>query len=260
MCVKRYTQDQIFSGIRIIWRDVLGYEAPLDLDMHFMEEFKYGGIFDEIDFGDVIWRLQREFGFTCALEEWKTFLGLHIKDSDEWNRDFAPRLTFRALADFIRERLEPILLEPLILLGKPCRTAGIFRALERLAGQVHPAVSRFGPSTPIRARLRGSRLQRFWDRLRWITQDQIPLPRRIKFGCGGFYFKIGIGLFIALWKRDLEGLWLSLKVTALLFLPTAFLVEFLNSQLNPLPKEIKTFGDLARYLAVITVDQQPEGV
>lgn len=254
MSANTFTQDQIFSGIRIIWREVLDYEPPSDLDMRFMEEFKDGGVLEEIDFGDVIWRLQREFGFTCALEEWKTFLGLHIQDADEWNRDFAPRLTFRALADFIRERLEPISLEPLTLLGKPCRTAGIFRVLERLAGQVHPAVIRFGPSTPIRARLRGSRLQRFWDRLRWITEDRIPLPRRIKLGCGGFYFKIGIGLFIALWKRDLQGLWLSMMVTTLLFLPTAFLVELLNRQLNPLPKEIKTFGDLARYLAVVTVD------
>jgi hypothetical protein len=258
MSAEMYTREQIFCAIRIIWREALGYEEPLDLDMRFYDDFRGGGLFDEIDFGDVIFRVQRELGFTCALEEWKTFLGTHIQDADIWERDIAPRLTFRALADFIRERLEPITLEAITLLGKPCRTAGIFRALERLVGEIHPAVIRFGPSTPIRSRLRGSRLHRLWDRLRWMTQERIPLPYRIKLGCGGFYFKIGIGLLIALWKRDLEGLWLSLKVTTLLFLPTAFLVEFLNSQLNPLPTEIKTFGDLARYLAAIIVDQQTE--
>jgi hypothetical protein len=259
MSAEMYTQEQIFCGLGLIWRETLGYEEPLDLDMRFFDDFREGGLHGEIDFGDVIFRMEKEFGFSCALKEWKTFLGTPIQDVDVWQRDIGPQLTFRALVDFIRRRVEPICLEPITLLGKPCLTAGIFRALECLAGQIHPAVSAFAPSTPIRARLRGLRLRRFWDRLRWIMEDRIPEPPRIKLGCGSFYLKIGIGLFIALWHRDLDGLWLSLKVTALLFLPTAFLVEFLNSRLNPLPKEIQTFGDLARYLAVITVDQQPEG-
>lgn len=259
MFAEMYTQEQILCGLHIFWREHLGCESPCEPDMSVIEQLKDEGIYEDIDLADVLFCLKRLFGFQCAWEEWDTFWGIPIQDPDEWNRGVAPRLTFRALAEFIREQLEPIYLEPITILGKPCRTAGIFRALERLAGQVHPKVSRFGPSTPIRARLRGSRLHKFWDRLRWITKDQIPLPYRIKLGCGGFYVKIGIGLSIALWKRDLEGLWISLGVTALLLLPTALLVGFLNSQLNPLPKEIQTFGDLARYLAVITEDQNPQG-
>jgi hypothetical protein len=258
MPAEMYTQEQIFCGIRTIWREALGYEEPLDLDTRFFDDFR-GGVLEDLDFGDVIFRMEREFGFSCAVDEWNSFLGTPIQDVDVWERDIAPQLTFRALVDFIRERLEPISLEPITLLGRPCRTAGIFRDLERLVGQIHPAAIRFGPSTPIRARLRGLRLHQLWDRLRWITEDRIPLPRRIKLGCGGFYVKIGIGLFIALWNRDLEGLWLSLMVTALLFLPAACVVEILNSQLNPLPKEIKTFGDLARYLAFVTENHQPQG-
>ena len=50
-----------------------------------------------------------------------------------------------------------------------------------------------------------------------------------------------------------------LRGVLVLFLPTAIFIEFLNSRLNPLPKEIQTFGDLARYLAIITEDRQPQG-
>ena len=127
MCAERYTQEQIFSGLRIIWRDVLAYESPLDLDMRFIDEFKGGGLLEEIDFGDVIWRIQWEFGFTCDVEEWNTFLGLPFQDPDAWERDVAPRLTVAALTAFILERLKPIAFEPIAMLGKPCLTAGIFR-------------------------------------------------------------------------------------------------------------------------------------
>jgi hypothetical protein len=261
MSANTFTQEQILSGLRIFLREDYGCESPFDPDSRIDEYFMVERIWEELDTGELAKELSKFFGFACSLDEWEEFFGwsANARDGDGWELLFAPHFTFRGLADFIRERVEPISLEPITLLGKPCRTAGIFRALERLAGQVHPKVRRFAPSTPIRARLHGSRLHKFWDRLRWITRDQIPIPYRIKFGCGGFYLKIAIGLLIALWKRDLEGLWLSLKVTALLFLPTAFLVEFLNSQLNPLPKEIKTFGDLARYLAVVTENRQPQG-
>lgn len=258
-----YTQDQILSGLRIIWREALDYEAPILPEIRFADDFKAGGNLEEIDFADVICRIQGHFGFTCAWEDWQTFLGWCGHDPDVWERDVAPRLTFAALADFIRERLEPISLEPITLLGKPCRSAGIFRALERLAGQVHPRVCRFGPSTPIRARLRGIRLRRFWSRLRWILEDQIPAPPRITLTCGGLLFILlfnsSIGLLVSLWSRDLVGLAAGFVGTFVLLFPLSWAVVFINSRLNPLPKGIETFGDLARYLAVITVDQQPQG-
>ena len=261
MCAKMFTQDQILCGLRIFFEEGIGINDSFDADMRIDEHLMADGVWDELDTADLALGLNDFFGFSCSLEEWELFFGWSTssRDAEEWERIFAPRFTFRGLAEFIRERVEPIFLEPQMLLGKPCLTAGIFRGLELLTAQINPEVRRFAPSTPIHSRLRGFRLRRLWYRLRWITEERIPAPRRIRLGCGGFYFKIGIGLFIALWKRDLEGLWLSLKVTALLFLPTAFLVEFINSRINPLPKGIETFGDLARYLAVITVDQQPQG-
>lgn len=259
MSGKGYSQEQILCGLQIIWKEVLGCVSPFDPDLSLIEQMKAEGIYEEIDLYDVFFRLKRDFGFQCAWEEWDTFLGLHVRDPHQWNTKVAPRLTFRALAEFIRERLEPISLEPITILGKSCLTAGIFRALERLAGQVHPKVRRFGPSTPIRTRLRGSHLHTFWNRLRWITKGRVPLPYRITPWRGGFFVLIcAAALFLALFKPDLQGLWISSAIAVSLLLPTMFLVELLNRQLNPLPKEIQTFGDLARYLAVFIADQQTE--
>jgi hypothetical protein len=257
-----FTREQIFSGLRIIWREILDHESSLDLDMRFMDEFNDEGSYDEIDFGDVIPYIHRHFGFSCAMEEWKIFLGLHIQSLDEWQRDIAPRLTFRALADFIRERLKPISFEPITLLGKPCLTAGIFRSLERLVEQIHPKATRFAPSTPIRARLRGVRLHRFWSRLRWMLHDQLPPAPRITLTGRGFlhslYLKCLIGTLIILWKRDPRGLFAGFAATFFLLIPVAWAVELVNVLRNPLPEEIETFGDLARVLAAILLDQQNE--
>jgi hypothetical protein len=264
MSAKTYTQEQILSGIRIFWREELGYESPCHPDMNLVEQLKAEGFYEDLDFADVRFGLQRLFGFTCSWEEWDTFLGIPVKDPDEWEKIVVPRLTFRALAEFIREQLEPISFGPITLLGKPCLTAGVFRGLERLAVQVHPNGARFAPSTSIRKCLRRVRLYRFWCRLRWMLHDRLPPPPKIELhfsGClSSLCFKLGIGLLIALWRRDLTGLTAGFVVSVVLLLPTVCIVEFINERLNPLPEGIETFGDLARVLAAIILDQQSECV
>lgn len=266
MSVERYSQEQILSGIRIFWRERLNCESPFDPDMSFVAQLKAQHMYSNIDFDDVACGLGWLFGLTCSWEEWEFFLGKHIQDDSEWEKTIAPKLTFRALADFIRERLNPISLEPMTLLGKPCLTAGVFRALEKLAKQIKPKINCFAPSTPIRARLRGIRLHCFWSQLRWMIEDQLPPPPHIPFR--SWYFlnrllvklnvKLGIGLLIALLTKDVKGLLAGAAVTCALFIPVGVLAAFINARMNPLPEGIETFGDLARVLAAIILDQQSE--
>jgi hypothetical protein len=267
MSANQFTQEQVFSGLRIIWREVLDYETPLDLDMRFMDEFLNGGMLEEIDFGDVIYRLQRHFGFTCARKEWKDFLNLPAQDFEEWKRDIAPRLTFRALVNFISERLKPISFEPITLLGKPCLAAGVFRGVEQLVHQIRPKAQRFGPSTPIHERL--SRWQRhaLWDRLRWITEERIPKPPTVAIPNHhigrGLWLKLVFGILIAVWQNGLKGVVIGLAVgvwsSYILCIILGVILGVINYRINPIPDPIETFGDLARYLALVTVDQQPQG-
>jgi hypothetical protein len=279
MRAERYTQKQILCGLRIFWREELGCESPFDPDMRIDKQFEAEK--DHIDSDRrirgfpkiyyfslyIMFRgLQRFFGFTSSWEEWKDFFGLSVRNRDEWEKKVAPRLTFRGLADFIRERMEAIPLEPLVLLGSSCLSAGIFRGIEQLVHQIRPKARGFGPSTPIRDCLRGRRLHVLWSRLRWIVEDQIPPPPALTFDTRHLrhsrYLKLTIGLLLALWQRDLEGLVLGivsgLTMTHILLLLLGGILEIINSRMNPLPEGIETFGDLARVLAAIIVDQQSE--
>ncbi len=272
MSAKTYSQEQILSGIRIFWREELNCKSPIDPDRSFIEQLKAEDNFDDL-FRIVPPGLERLFGFACAVKQWEDILGIRLEwrthlgiyfleNSSTWEKKNAPRLTFRALAEFIREQLNPIMLEPVTLLGKPCLTAGIFRGLEQLAAQVKPKVKPFGPSTPIRRCLRGVRLRRFWSRLRWMIEDQIPPPPKLTLSTRdcmtSLVIKFGIGPLIALWRGDLEGLLLGVGWTFMLLFPMVWIAGFIENRLNPLPDGIETFGDLAQVLAAIILDQQSE--
>lgn len=272
MSAKTYTQEQILSGIRIFWREELDCKSPIDPDRSFIEQLKAAYKFDD-DFRLVPPGLERLFGFSCPVRQWEDFLGIRLEwrthlgvyfleNPCTWEKKNAPRLTFRALAEFIREQLNPIALEPVTLLGKPCLTAGIFRGLEQLAAQVNPKVTPFAPSTPIRQCLRGVLLRRFWDRLRWMIEDQIPLPPKLNLSerdcLTSLVIKFGVGPLIALWRRDLEGLLVGVLWTFMLLFPMVWIMGLIEQRLNPLPDGIETFGDLSRVLAAIILDQQSE--
>jgi acyl carrier protein len=263
MSANTFTQEQILSGIRIFLRENLGCESPFDADVRIHDYLETEKWWDGLDIMDFVYGLEELFGFSCSRKEWNDYFGVSVRDVEEWKKTVSPRLTFRALADFIRERLNPIALEPVTLLGKPCLTAGVFRGLEQLAVQVNPRVGRFAPSTPIRQCLRGARLHRFWNRLRWMLEDQLPPSPEIHFGSRGLLhsliFKLGAGLTIALWRRDLPGAIFGILTTLALFIPVGMIVDSINKCLmNPLPEGIETFGDLAGVLSAIILDQQSE--
>ncbi|MGH7169017.1 MAG: hypothetical protein ACRELF_08210 [Gemmataceae bacterium] len=274
MSAETYTQEQILSGIELVCSEVPEFDLPFDLDTRLDEYFAPS--FGSESLGDRIGRLMGEedaftqlaqalawfFGFTCSLEEWNNYFGLNATSRDEWERDFAPHFTFRRLVEFIRERAKPISLEPITMLGKPCLTAGIFRGLEQLVRQISPKATKIAPSTPIRKCLRGVLVHGLWYRLRWMFDGQLPPPPRITLSSRGFLhsliFKVAIGVLIAIWRRDLSGVLAGIGTTFALLIPLGVIVAFINARLYPLPKGIETFGDLARYLAVVTEDQQTE--
>jgi hypothetical protein len=268
MSAEKFTQEQIFEEICIYWREDLGLEKPFELDSridhHLSNDdfWKLIGLAEECDFADIISGLEECFGFSCLDEEWIRYFGLSARSREEWLQKFAPHFTFRRLVEFIEEHVKPISFEPIPLLGKPCLTAGIFRGLEQLVEQTNPKATRFAPSTPIRERLRGTPLRRFWNRLRWMLDDQIPPLPQITLSSRGFlhslFFKIGIGLLIAVWRWDFSGVLTGIATTFALLIPIGVIVAFINERLCRLPEGVETFGDLARVLAAIILDQKTE--
>ncbi|HEV2949351.1 MAG TPA: hypothetical protein VGX70_18395 [Gemmataceae bacterium] len=238
---KCYTAPQILRGLKQIWKDDLGCWFPPDPNT---EVAGSSWSFDELDFADVILVIQKFFGFRAEWTEWEELIS-------------RPNFTYKALAEFIAERTEVISLEPISILGSPCRTAGIFRAIERVAKLEMPAIERFAPSTPIRDRFRGPALIDFWNRIRWLSEDKVPVllePKIIQmigwafiFGLVAIPLYFGVAMFGAMFN-------LPVFVHPLLFLAACVGLEIvlivahriLLNLINPLPESIRSFADLAR--------------
>jgi hypothetical protein len=229
---RRYSPQQVLRGLKQIWKDEFGCRFPPDPNTKIPGS---SWVIDELDFADIIRIIERFFGFQARRPEWLALI----------NR---PDFTFQALAEFIVERAEAICFEPLDILGRPCKTAGIFRGIEEAARQALPTIARFGCSTPIRERFRGFSLIHFWNRIRWLSDEKVPLLGNKEFiaasNCA--FVCIVIGLILSLLISS--SLRSMLLVGGCVAAAAIYLVGFLFMLYwkNPLPPGIHTFGDLAR--------------
>lgn len=243
----RYTEAQVLCHLREVWRDFSGADAAFDADTQIDTYMKADGTWDDLDFADIFFRLERDFGFACERKEWLDFFGFDVakRSVDEWNQEVAPKLTFGALARFIADRAPVIAsFEPITVLGRPCAPAGVFTGIEQLTGR------RFAPSTRIIDVMRGHDLDEFWAQLHWMTEHSIPpLPsfwRDVTSMSGSLGLLVGIGGFIAAWATS-NPMWIVLTILG------AFILYVVASAYkrftNPLPSDIVTFRDLSTLIA-----------
>jgi hypothetical protein len=208
---------------------------------------------DDLDFQDVLLALERFFGFTCPREEWLDFFLLHMaaENPQGWLSSVGRRRTFGSLADFIAERA-PVLasFDPVNVLGRSCATAGIFAGIEQVAKTCQGWKTPFGPSTRIIEVMRGSTLDDFWTRLRWMTESVIPeLPKSWRDStdfavCLGILTVIG-GLIVA-WLAS-SPIWIAIGLgLAVIFYAAACLYK---QAVNPIPRNIVSFRDLSVLIA-----------
>lgn len=163
---KRFSREDVLRGLQAIIAGATGTRLQLTCDMKFADYLQehgdeWGWIgFDSLDF---VFRVEAFFGVgiprasLCGARDEKLL-----------------NLTFGMIADFIAERAPYVEIEPIALLGKPCAPVGAFRAIQSVAGLHARNCSNFGPSTPIRDRLRGMQLRFTWDYLRWLSHERLP--------------------------------------------------------------------------------------
>lgn len=247
MLPERYTESQVLCGLREAWENITGVDDPFDDDTQIDTFMKADETWDEIDFADIFRGLERFFEFECSNDEWKDFFGVEIakRSLDEWDRTVAPRLTFRALANFIAERAPVIAsFAPITVLGRNCAPAGVFNGVQRLV-----VVPRIAPSTRIIDVLRGHTLDNFWMRLRWMTEHSIPpLPDSWRSitgmaGCVGVMALL-IGVTASWFTSNLAYTIPAVAIAILLYIAASMYKQ----QTNPLPPDIVTFRDLATHI------------
>lgn len=224
-------------------------------------------------------RIENTFGITITKDDQSFLTGRSICASDaDWAERFAPLFTINRLATFASHKSKTIRISPTTILGATSRTAGAFREIERIVRDVAPGVRSFGPSTRITDRVLAHRLSRLWCRLRWHCPERIPTLSGANvtqateqlFGSHGVLLCLCAGmicsfsLFLAIGLQSTQGWALYVGVATVVgllasgpfalallalcrYAPT--LVERFMRGPSSLPRDIETFGDLARLLS-----------
>jgi hypothetical protein len=250
---KRYTQSQVLHGLREAWESATGVHGEFDADTEIYSYMDEDGSGDDLDFHDVLLDIEVFFGFTCREAEWRDFflLDMATENPEGWLSSVGGRRTFGSLADFIAERAPVIAsFDPVYVLGRSCATAGIFTGIEQVAKTCPGWKSPFGPSTRIIEVMRGSTLDEFWTRLRWLTESAIPeLPKPWRDStdfavCLGILTVIG-GLIIA-WLSS-SPIWIAVGLASAMLLCAAACLY--KQAVNPIPRNIVSFRDLSVLIA-----------
>ena len=250
---QRYSESQVLCGLREVWQDMVGTDAPFYSTTRIDTFMKDDGSWDELDFADIFRGIEQFFGFDCTDRQWKEFFGFDVAERslDEWERTVAPKLTFGSLARFIAERAPVVAtFVPIIVLGRECAPAGAFTGIERLASHVSGRPLRFPPSARIIDVLRAHKLDEFWTHLRWMTEYATPeLPAIWRnatgtAGCCGVIAVI-IALIVTWWTFNPAWLIATLILSAAAFLIASIYKRFAN----PLPSQLSTFRDLSELIA-----------
>lgn len=255
----RYTEDQILYGLREFWKYRFGSYRPIDLDTRIDLQIISDNGWDDDDLDEVISALPdlfsdlaKYFGFECSIEEWKKELGIQerIRCLEEWERDIAPHFTFAALVRFIEKRATAVLFQPVVVIDKECRPAGVFYGIQQITKDVVDESSYFGPSTKIIDVLRGYELETFWSQLNWMTEYRIPqlsfFWSRIDEYCCCLYC---LGFSLTLLATGMTQQFTYLIAIPICALMACFFSSLYKNRINPLPPEFVTFRDLAILIA-----------
>jgi hypothetical protein len=245
----QFTVAQVLCGLKEMWPCISGGDGFFSAETRIDENLKAHGMWDELDFADVIDELEQHFGFHCSIDDWKGFFRFDVEPVT-FETEIGPRLTFGALAQFIADRAPAVSIGAVTVLGNPCRPAGAFLGIQKIASQVKPRIEPFAPSTQIRDRLRGGALKSFWERLRWIAENRIPALSPSWSRTRERVAVIGVMVFIA-------GLFATWALSSSFYVVAGLLIALVlwaagviyMHVVNPLPKGVETFGDIARLVA-----------
>ncbi len=244
--MRRLTKQQILNGLKNFWIDLLGIdddEAVFLANDNLIDWLRSlgGGIWEELDFAAVHFRLQNDLGVQGTVAEFDELIIGGAKNDEDWETFVKPTLTFGRFADWIVERVTIPDYAPVNITGTPCQQAGTFFTIQKVIKDVQLFTPRYGPSTPIRYSLRGRDLKIVWSRLSLHSGGELP-PLHwpfAQFGCAVVILGALLGI-----------------VSSFAYLPGILVAGFLvlmgviiSDAGNPLPENISTFRDLSREMS-----------
>ncbi|QDV52745.1 hypothetical protein [Gimesia fumaroli] len=252
MTEKQFTEKQILTGIFECWCDAMGTERPFDAETRIDLYMKEDHLRAPVDLLDIIFRLEKLFDIKISRKELYEELGFpETPNLKVWKNEIAPQLTFGVLARFLQKRaVNTVSFEPVMVINKECRPAGVFYGIEQISNQLISAKCQVTPSANIIDAFRGYQLNSFWSQLSWRSEVRLPQLSRhwgflTNWGCMIAFW----GLLIAFPMVFLTGNFYILLGAVLYVITTWFINSLYTHRSDPLPPELQTFRDLAVWIA-----------
>lgn len=271
MQAAKYTEKQILNGLREYWRLSTGLGFDIDLDKRIDLKLVYANDANDLNeddldeifslLPDLFSDLAKYFGFECSVDEWKKELGIQepIRCLEEWEREIAPHFTFGALVRFIEKRATAVLLQPVVVIDRECRPAGVFYGIQQIIKDIYDESSYFGPSTKIIDVLRGYTLETFWDQLDWMTENRIPKLSSFwsfieLYGFGLFFLGMILVSIPTAMTHNIFYFIMMVFVMVIVGYCVRHVTSLYKHRVNPLPPELVTFRDLSILIAAHDCD------
>lgn len=246
-----YTDEEILDSLRVLFSELFDCKGEIQSWMTVEDYLVYERAWNELDISDLFHGIEHYFGCKFSKEELNDVWGLGSKKTKVWlYRDDEPP-TFQSFIDELKKKVKPVSLAPVTIAGSRCAAAGIFRGLENLLDQIDPKDERIAPSTPLFRRVNLKTLEVLENRLRWVSGGLKPVFLRSWVDrIWGNLFPL---LFLLCWGGGFvawvfqNNLYFILSLAGGILSVIVFFLVYHTK--NPLPKDVVTFGDLARYLA-----------
>lgn len=167
---------RIGHGLAAVIGEQVGAAVVYEPDDRLDAILKRARVWDEMDLIDFFTYIWDSFGLPWQREEQDSILP-PADTVDAWERFASREWTMRRIAERIRDRLDRVQVKDAFILGRACRPAGAFLAVEGIWQELFHDQARFKPSDPIQAHLWGGRLRLMWRRLRWVSNLDLPQLR-----------------------------------------------------------------------------------
>lgn len=259
----------LFRVFRLWWAELMGSNCGIQPDDRMDEWLKSEDLYDVVDFSDVIFRVQKDFGVQITTTEFNKHFGADCDSHETWERLYAHQFTFGRFVDLIASRTPdldkiprayiPVSFAPVSFAGKKCAPAGAFLGMQALAANIDPTVRSFGPSSRISKVLKGTSRARFWRSMQVQIGDAIPplhpysqcwwvrLAFVLWFVVGDVFGSVVIASFLMPLDSPVPVITLLSIVHGTIIIIAAVIVDDTYGGL--VPDQVETFRDLAHGIA-----------
>lgn len=208
--------------------------------------------FDPDPWFELACELGRELNLSWPFDEWcaEFWPKFGTMSEDEYEAA-CRRLTIGDLIAFIQRKYPAVSFAPLDLPGVPgCDAAGVFLGMKDLVRRISPFHARFAPSTPVAHVIRGSNLWTLWEQLAVLSESKVPLPPASQLNLGAWCYGLAIlSIVIGFFVECVQSGWGWLPLGLMCSFSWFVAGKCIRESAVPLPPGVRTWGDLARYLA-----------